>query len=209
MAKFFLGLFLKTFRPVFSQAPIAEILGKKPSDCRKEFQQPKTAPDAEHSKPLAVGGGWRIRKADAKRRVPCEIDAIDGLTADAFVIDYLSVQRPVLVKNALSSPAWRQLLPLWTREEIERRLGHIEVAVGTIPYAERFEKEVGWKDEYWDAMRQSHVEVLFSPQSNTTTIDEYIDMMDDLYAAHVDGEVYMNASCMTEILQPAPLFCPP
>lgn len=76
--------------------------------------------------------------------VPCQIDEVDGLTADRFLIDYLSVQRPVLVKNALKSNQWRALLPLWSREEIERRFGTVSVQVGTIPYAQRFGLDVSW-----------------------------------------------------------------
>ena len=75
-------------------------------------------------------------------RVPCDFDEVENLAAEDFLIDYLSIQRPVLVRNALQSPGWQKLTQRWSRESILKEMGDVEVSSGSIPYAHNFGLEV-------------------------------------------------------------------
>lgn len=89
-----------------------------------------------------MGGGWRIRRSDAKLRVTCDFDEVSNIGAEEFLINYLSVQRPVIVKDALQSPGWQKLIPKWSRDSILKEMGDVEVSSGSIPYAHNFGLEV-------------------------------------------------------------------
>jgi hypothetical protein len=74
--------------------------------------------------------------------VTCDFDEVSNIGAEEFLIDYLSVQRPVIVKDALQSPGWQKLIPKWSRESILKEMGDVEVSSGSIPYAHNFGLEV-------------------------------------------------------------------
>lgn len=79
-------------------------------------------------------------------RLVAGIDEVDGLSAESFLLDYLAVQRPVLVRNALRGAAWQSVLPRWSRETLLRDFGDLEVSAGSIPYAHNFGFAVRWCD---------------------------------------------------------------
>ena len=57
----------------------------------------------------------------------CDFDVVEGITADAFERDYLSVRRPVLVRGMLKGKA--AFLKKWTRDEISAN--HEDVLLST------------------------------------------------------------------------------
>ena len=65
----------------------------------------------------------------------CDFDAVVDLTAESFLYDYLILQRPVLVRNALNSSLVSSFLQRWERNNFESIFGDVSLRVGIIPLA--------------------------------------------------------------------------
>ncbi|EDQ87355.1 uncharacterized protein MONBRDRAFT_10160 [Monosiga brevicollis MX1] len=92
--------------------------------------------------PLEMGG-WKIHPdlAEGEARHTCEIDVVQDIDAETFLRDYLSLQRPVLIRNALGTPGWERVRKHWQRDAFFNVFGDLTFPKGAIPYAGRFDKE--------------------------------------------------------------------
>ena len=114
--------------------------------------------------PTGPSGGWLWDETSPFESGPCDIDVRVNLTADEFLIEYLSVQRPVRIRNALWGPEWDALRARWSREQLVAHYGHERVKRVEIPYAEAF-----------------------GMSANLTTVADYLDYMRDLHEAEMRG----------------------
>lgn len=69
----------------------------------------------------------------------CDFDVI-GYNADteSLVLDYMSLQRPVLIRNATNPHKLRQLFNHWQRNKLAKEYGHLTFTEVLVPYAESF-----------------------------------------------------------------------
>ena len=75
---------------------------------------------------LLAYGGWfpgSMALPDSLVSERCDFDMAGELTAEAFLYDYLSLQRPVLVRNATSIHNMKKLHNLWHRNKIANEYG--------------------------------------------------------------------------------------
>eukprot|EP00117_Sycon_ciliatum_P046579 scpid45806/ scgid33341/ JmjC domain-containing protein 8; Jumonji domain-containing protein 8 len=93
------------------------------------------------SSPLqAAGGEW----LDTYREVPqalltdsCDIDSIPAdTTGDEFFRNYLSLQKPVIIRHGLSN--WAELKRKLQRRAVDREYGSLLFKRSTVPYADTF-----------------------------------------------------------------------
>jgi hypothetical protein len=128
---------------------LAAFPGRAAADC-----PPK--PAAYITKPAARDpGGWhttphyRARFASDSDR--CDIDVREGLTPQEFLVEYLSLNKPVLVRGATtgacgftrgSRPAdyclgslWDALRGRWRRVAFMKHFGHLQFPSASLPYA--------------------------------------------------------------------------
>ena len=89
------------------------------------------------SKPSRVGGwlgGPHSLPEDLKKDT-CDFDVLESITADRFLIDYLSIQKPVLIRNILKD---RNKLKLdFQRQNLEKKFGSLVFQSKPISYGER------------------------------------------------------------------------
>ena len=86
-------------------------------------------------------GGWlpsHVALPSELTENRCDFDAVVDLTAESFLYDYLMLQRPVLVRNALNSSLVQGFLHRWERNNFESLFGDVSLRVGTIPLAAQF-----------------------------------------------------------------------
>ena len=87
-------------------------------------------------------GGWLPSAAKLPKELTeeqCDIDVI-GYTssADELLLDYLSIQRPVLIRNATNRNSLKDLFYHWQREHIIERYGDLTFHEVLVPYARAF-----------------------------------------------------------------------
>eukprot|EP00042_Codosiga_hollandica_P042515 m.391818 g.391818 ORF g.391818 m.391818 type:complete len:327 (+) comp56346_c0_seq58:716-1696(+) len=107
------------------------------TDCdvsTKAIQEKRTTPFVR--KP----SGWR---QETHAEATCDFDIRSDLSADEFMRQYLSVQRPVLVRNHhRSSPQWEKLRKNMKKTTFLQLFGDLPIDRVTIPYAGIFGLEV-------------------------------------------------------------------
>lgn len=82
----------------------------------------------------ARAGALLFEGLDTDPYTDCNIDVVDArnLTVAEFHRDYLSLMRPVIIRNALGSwKAWEH----WTRANFTERYGPVVLQAGVVPYA--------------------------------------------------------------------------
>ena len=122
---------------------------------------------ASYLPPLEQGfkhGGWLGSGAvlpAGLTKEKCDFDVI-GYNADTetLLLQYLSLQRPVLVRNSTNHYLMKQLFKLWQRGKMAKEYGHLKFTEVLVPYAESF----GYNHttitlgEFLDKMKQIHKE---------------------------------------------------
>ncbi len=119
----------------WSAKGMADILGMQlPSGCP---HKPIYLPPPKLS---TYGGwlpsGWTLPKRLTEER--CDFDVISHSDIQTFVFDYLSLQRPVLIRNATNIHIMKRLHQLWQRNKFEHEYGGLVFNEVEIPYAESF-----------------------------------------------------------------------
>lgn len=66
----------------------------------------------------------------------CDFDVRLGLTPEEFLRDYLSIQRPVLIRNATGN--WAGLKTKWQRHNLDAKYGKLTFRRVIVPYAQAF-----------------------------------------------------------------------
>lgn len=95
--------------------------------------------------PLEQGfkhGGWLGSGAILPAELTeerCDFDVI-GYTADTetLLLNYLALQRPVVVRNATNHHQMKRLFQLWQRNKMAKEYGHLTFTEVLVPYAESF-----------------------------------------------------------------------
>ena len=95
--------------------------------------------------PLKSGfkpGGWLKSSIKLPKKLTtegCGIDVIGyNANAEELIADYLSISRPVLVRNASNSHVLSRLFHMWQRGKMEREYGEMVLNEVSVPYAESF-----------------------------------------------------------------------
>ena len=110
-------------------------LGRKnlPHNCLKKI--PYHLPE-KHSQ-----GGWN----DSPFELPtlltnddCGFDVVKDISDEDFLYEYLTLQRPVIVRNAVKSKIMKNLLRKWQRSQFVKEYGKLKFNEVTVPYAESF-----------------------------------------------------------------------
>ena len=92
-------------------------------------------------KPIIQGGwlGSGVVLPSELTAERCDFDVVASLDANQFLSQYLSLQRPVLVRDAAAgSPDIKALFHAWQRNRFEQMYGELQFKEVTIPYAESF-----------------------------------------------------------------------
>lgn len=119
----------------WSAEPLVQALGMQlPPNCPRKaiFHQGKRS---------VTNGGWlpsHVALPSELTENRCDFDAVVDLTAESFLYNYLILQRPVLVRNALNSTLVQRFLQRWERNNFESLFGDVTLRVGTIPLAAQF-----------------------------------------------------------------------
>lgn len=110
-------------------------LGKKnvPHNCLKKIPY---HPPEKHSQ-----GGWN----DSPFELPalltdenCGFDVIRDINDEDFLYEYLTLQRPVIIRNVVKSKVMKNLLRKWQRDQFIKEYGKLKFNEVTVPYAESF-----------------------------------------------------------------------
>ncbi len=102
--------------------------------CAPGWARP-AAPDAAVATSNVGRGGWLESATSRRMSWRCDIDAVESLSMEDFLIHYLSIQRPVLVRNAQKGKNWDRVRKKWTRANFDKAFGHLVFESVTIPYA--------------------------------------------------------------------------
>ena len=119
----------------WSAEPLVQALGMQlPRNCPRKtiFHQGGRS---------VTNGGWlpsHVALPTELTENRCDFDAVAELTAESFLYDYLILQRPVLIRNALNSTIVQRFLQRWERNNFESLFGDVTLRVGTIPLAAQF-----------------------------------------------------------------------
>ena len=87
---------------------------------------------------LSMYGGWLSSAFVLPQDLTserCDFDVLSVSDAKTFVFDYLSLQRPVLVRNATSIHVMKKLYQLWKRNKFVNEYGDLSFKV-VVPHAE-------------------------------------------------------------------------
>jgi len=115
---------------------MARALGQKlPQNCPEKlsyFAPPKLHPQ----------GGWLgnngIGLPKELLKEKCDFDVLVEPDVETFVFDYLSLQRPVLVRNATNNHQMKALYQKWQRNKFEQEFRTLNFKEVEVPYAESF-----------------------------------------------------------------------
>ena len=169
----------------WSAKRFAHALGRDlPEDC---LQDPIYYPPPR----LSTYGGWlpssfALPKALTSER--CDFDVMSGPDAELFLYDYLSLQRPVLVRNATNIPSMKKLHHLWHRNRLGNEYGETAFKfhqANQDPSSERMTLR-----EFVSKMNQFHED------HTTSTIKTPINPM------HILEEVPYNSSLLQHFFMP-------
>ncbi|XP_065839382.1 uncharacterized protein [Oscarella lobularis] len=88
-----------------------------------------------------TGGGWleddfALPSSLIDERCDIDVTTSDDVTADILIRDYLTVQRPVLIRGGVAR--WRHLRTALQRRNLESTYGKLLFKKSAIPYAEAF-----------------------------------------------------------------------
>lgn len=94
-----------------------------------------------HSPEKYSKGGWN----DSPFELPilltedkCGFDVVKDINGEEFLYEYLTLQRPVIVRNAMKSKVMKNLLRKWQRDQFVKEFGKLQFKEVVVPYAESF-----------------------------------------------------------------------
>ena len=91
-----------------------------------------------HRPPLLITyGGWLSTTLSLPQDLTneqCDFDVLSGSDAQTFVFDYLSLLRPVLIRNATSIHSMKRFYQLWQRNKFVSEYGHLMFKEVDVPY---------------------------------------------------------------------------
>lgn len=90
---------------------------------------------------LSPQGGWLSSGVPLPvelTKESCDFDVMTESDIDQFVFDYISLQRPVLVRNATNSNLLKKVYQTWQRNKFVQEFGKLTFTEVEIPYAESF-----------------------------------------------------------------------
>ncbi len=119
----------------WSAKGMARALGETlPHDCpEKPVYSP---PPKLHSQGGWLGNSVELPKELTKEK--CDIDVMSVGDVQTFVFDYLSLQRPVLIRNVTNNHQMKSLYQRWQRNKFEQEFRTLKFTEVEIPYAESF-----------------------------------------------------------------------
>jgi len=138
-------------------------LGRKtlPNSCLKKIPY---HPPGKYSQ-----GGWN----DSPFQLPalltedkCGFDVVMDISSEDFLYEYLTLQRPVIVRNAMKSKVMKNLLRKWQRDHFIKEYGTLRFKEVVVPYAESF--------------------AYSSDVNKSTSLQEFIAKMDQLFQMGID-----------------------
>ena len=119
----------------WSAKGMARALGQKlPKDCPQKLIY--SPPPKLHSQGGWLGGGISLPKELTKEK--CDIDVLSTGDVQTFVFDYLSLQRPVLIRNVTNNQEMKALYQRWQRNKFEQEFRNLKFTEVEVPYAESF-----------------------------------------------------------------------
>ena len=74
----------------------------------------------------------------------CDFDSVVDLDVDSFLYNYLLLQRPVLVRNALNTTLFQGFLKRWERSNFQESFGYIHLPFASIPLAQQLGLATGY-----------------------------------------------------------------
>ena len=107
---------------------------KLPSDC-------PTAVIYSPPPRLSPQGGWMasgVALPPELMKERCDFDVMKVPDTQTFVFDYMSLQRPVLIRNATNSHVMKKLFTMWQHNKFEQEFGDLKFNEVEVPYAEAF-----------------------------------------------------------------------
>ena len=95
-----------------------------------DAQGPESAAD------LHASGGWGAAMSNPPPlSLHCPFEVVVNISAARFISDFVSLQRPVIIKGlSLLAPA----VSLWTKASLRRRWGALDVTVSAVPHARSY-----------------------------------------------------------------------
>ena len=141
----------------------AATLGKSlPHDCLKKI--PYHLPE-KHSQ-----GGWNDSPFELPTSLTedkCGFDVVKDIDGDDFLYEYLTLQRPVIVRDAMKSKGIKNLLRKWQRDQFVKEYGKLIFKEVAVPYVETF--------GYGNSTNKS------------TNLKDFVAKMDKLFQMGVNG----------------------
>jgi len=128
---------------------------KLPSNCLKKVPY---HPPVKHSQ-----GGWNNSPFDIPDTLTeekCDFDVVSDISNEDFLYQYLSLQRPVIVRNVLNSKNAKNLFRKWQRQQFVKEYGSLNFKEVVVPYGESF----GYSDSV----------------TKLVTLQEFVEKMDQL-----------------------------
>ena len=110
-------------------------LGRKslPDNCLKKVPY---QPPEKYSQ-----GGWNDSPFELPTSLTedkCGFDVVKDINDEEFLYEYLTLQRPVIVRNAMKSKVMKNLLRKWQRDQFVKEYGKLQFKEVVVPYAESF-----------------------------------------------------------------------
>ncbi|XP_065905980.1 uncharacterized protein [Dysidea avara] len=90
----------------------------------------------------------------------CDFDVVSDISNEDFLYEYLSLQRPVIVRNVVNSKNVKNLFRKWQRQQFVKEYGTLEFKEVVVPYGESF----GYSDN----------------ETKFVTLQEFVNKMDQL-----------------------------
>lgn len=106
---------------------------KLPRNCVKKIPY---QPSGKYSQ-----GGWNDSPFELPAQLTddkCDFDVVIDINGEDFLYEYLTLQRPVIVRNAVKSKVMKNLFHKWERDQFIKEYGKLNFKEVVVPYAESF-----------------------------------------------------------------------
>eukprot|EP00039_Didymoeca_costata_P011934 m.170037 g.170037 ORF g.170037 m.170037 type:complete len:791 (+) comp15335_c0_seq1:129-2501(+) len=120
---------------------VTTLFGTSPDRACRSIWGSKTPPEkTTWTSHPSVGGGWLSpNETNQNQQRSCDFEVIEGdLTDKEFYLQYLAIQRPVLVRKGMTGARWTHVQKKFSRENFLRTFWEEEVHRGEIPYSKSF-----------------------------------------------------------------------
>lgn len=157
----------------WSAEGMARALGQRlPENCPQEALY--------HPPPrLSTYGGWLSNSFALPQDLTserCDFDVLSTSDVQTFVFNYLTLQRPVLVRNATSVHVMKRLHQLWQRNKFVNEYGNLVFKEVKLPYVESSSSSTTSLRDFLGRMKQFHeyTHLSIDTVTNPSTIFETI-----------------------------------